>query len=92
MYSVNSRKPNYYVLEENEKEFLTIDLFPSSKEKIKISKIEDNGKLVPAQLYPQFFPNEVPKLKQEYVLFKGTKKGQIETKNNMITTSLNEVQ
>ncbi|WP_299054507.1 hypothetical protein [uncultured Polaribacter sp.] len=96
IYSGNSRKPNYYVLNKNENEFLATDLFPNSEESIRISKIENKGKLVPARLYPQFYPNNIPELNKEYTLFKDTQNIVVEenTMNNetLITNSINEVQ
>ena len=96
LHSVNSKRPNYYILAKNDKEFLATDLFPVTKETLKISKIEDKGKLVPAKLYPQFFPNTIPELNQEYALFDGNSNQEIETviykDAKIITTSLNKVQ
>jgi hypothetical protein len=66
MHSVGGKKPNYFILNENEKEFIALNFLPFEKAKVTISKIEDNGKLIPAKLYPQFFPNKIPKLNLDY--------------------------
>ena len=94
LYSVNKAKPNYYVLKENEKEFLATELFPSPEEKIEVSKIEGKGKLVPATLYPQFYPNTIPKLDLEYSVLNNFNNRIVESNLDNITTklSLNKVQ
>ena len=96
LYSINSKKPNYYVLNENDKEFIATDLFPKPEESIRISKIEDNGKLVPAKLYPQFFPNSIPELNLRYTFVANKNNKQIEgdvnDNKNLFTSSLNNIQ
>jgi hypothetical protein len=95
LFSINSKKPNYYILNHNEHEFLATNLFPLPKENIKISKIEKKGKLVPAKLYPQFFPNTIPALNQEYALFDNNKQPletSINQEESIFKTSLNGIQ
>ena len=94
LYSVNKAKPNYYLLKENEKEFLATELFPSPEEKIEVSKIEGKGKLVPTTLYPQFYPNTIPKLDLEYSVLNNFNNRVVESNLDNITTklSLNKVQ
>ena len=96
LYSINSDKPNYYVLDENNKEFFATNLFPLNNEKVKISKIEDKGKLLPAKLYPQLYPNTIPELNLEYVVFNSDENLQLESVinkgNGIIQPSLDQVQ
>lgn len=95
LFSIDSKKPNYYILNHNEHEFVATNLFPLPKENIKISKIIGKGKLVPAKLYPQFFPNIIPALNQEYALFDNNKQPLetiINIEASVFKSSLNKVQ
>ncbi|WP_405610692.1 hypothetical protein [Polaribacter sp. Asnod1-A03] len=94
IHPVGKQKPNYYVLNENENQFLAFSLFPKSDEKVRLSSINEKGILKPLTSYLAFYPKEIPKLKPEYTLLSPKRDFYIKSnlKNSFYNSTLNKTQ
>lgn len=94
IHPVGKNKPNYYVLEKDEHQFLALGLFPKTFDNLKLSSINEKGILKPLTSYLAFYPNRIPDLNQKYTSLSPKKDFNItsSTKNSFFNSSLNETQ
>ena len=94
IHPVGKQRPNYYVLNEDENQFLALSLFPKPEEKIKLSVLNEKGILKPLTSYLAFYPKEIPELKVDYPLLSPKRDFYIKSnlKNSFYNSSLNKTQ
>ena len=94
IHPVGKQKPNYYVLNEDETQFLALSLFPKTDEKIKLSILDEKGVLKPLTSYLAFYPNKIPEIKLEYPSLSPKIGFYIKSnlKNSFYNSSLNKTQ
>ncbi|NRD24515.1 hypothetical protein HNV10_14750 [Winogradskyella litoriviva] len=65
VHAVDNESPRVFPTKKGESNFIIENVFPIETEAIYFSKMTKNEDLKPASLYLQFFPNTIPKLKND---------------------------
>jgi hypothetical protein len=66
MYGLEESNGDLLVLEDGEKAFVKIGLYPKEREEIKIGEIKKNGRMQVPNMYLQFNPSKIPTYNTNY--------------------------
>lgn len=70
IHPVGKGKPNYYVLEKEDTDFLALNLFPTLNQKLRLSYIDEKGNLKGTKAYIKFSPSSIPTLNANHKTLK----------------------
>ena len=70
LHHFKDNAPQYKQSSDNGNSFIFDRIFPEESDEILLSRVEDNKKMLPAQLYIQSFPNHIPSLSNNYKTLK----------------------
>ena len=68
MHAVSDEAPRVFPIQKGDNTFLIENLFPVGTNSIYLSKMTSKDGLLPASLYMQFFPNQIPQLNRNNIL------------------------